>query len=317
MRVRANHIALSAAACLVAAGGLAYAAAHTATPDPGEPAGARASGATGRPALRLRLSPRLLTVRPGGSERVRIVIAGRSRSVRVRPARRSRVKLTLARRLPPGVTARLSSRITASRRATLTVRATHATRLGTYPIRLTARQVPSRGARHRPRRSSAVLTLIVVGEPTTSRPGTTTPVDRPPKGSPDSAPPAQAPPGEPGAPPGEPMRLAPGSGGSLDASLANPFGEDVDVTVLEVAIVAIGAPNATALRPCGPVDFVAGPYTGPPIRLQAGATRSLEELDVPRRLWPTIAMVDRPVNQDGCKGAQLTLRYRTVMRSLE
>jgi hypothetical protein len=32
-------------------------------------------------------------------------------------------------------------------------------------------------------------------------------------------------------------------------------------------------------------------------------------MDLADESWPAVGMVDRPVNQDGCKGASVTLRY--------
>jgi len=43
--------------------------------------------------------------------------------------------------------------------------------------------------------------------------------------------------------------------------------------------------------------------------LPARTTTRLSALGIPARQWPHIAMLDRPVNQDGCKRATLSLSF--------
>jgi hypothetical protein len=43
--------------------------------------------------------------------------------------------------------------------------------------------------------------------------------------------------------------------------------------------------------------------------LDGGTASTLSDLDVPDHDRPAIGMHDRPVNQDGCKAAVITLAY--------
>jgi hypothetical protein len=46
------------------------------------------------------------------------------------------------------------------------------------------------------------------------------------------------------------------------------------------------------------------------LRLEANDAQTLSEMDVSPGRRPALGMLDRPVNQDGCKGAFLTLGYQ-------
>jgi hypothetical protein len=45
------------------------------------------------------------------------------------------------------------------------------------------------------------------------------------------------------------------------------------------------------------------------ITLPAQTAKNLSSLDLPAEQWPQVGLLERPVNQDGCKGASLTLGY--------
>jgi hypothetical protein len=45
------------------------------------------------------------------------------------------------------------------------------------------------------------------------------------------------------------------------------------------------------------------------LRLPAG-TSDLAKLGVPAASWPRLTMLNRSVNQDGCKGAVVRLRFK-------
>lgn len=45
------------------------------------------------------------------------------------------------------------------------------------------------------------------------------------------------------------------------------------------------------------------------LRIPAHSTRRLSSLGVAPARWPRVAMLDRAVNQDGCKHATLDLRF--------
>jgi hypothetical protein len=83
------------------------------------------------------------------------------------------------------------------------------------------------------------------------------------------------------------------------------------VTAVTVTVSAVTAPNATTERRCTAQDFQALPYRADgPLRLDARTTATLSQLGVPDVRLPAIKMLNRPVNQDGCKGAEVHLRYR-------
>ena len=107
---------------------------------------------------------------------------------------------------------------------------------------------------------------------------------------------------------GEP--IVPGAHESLDLSLENP--NDVDLTVdrITVTITEVDAPQADAARPCGVADFDVRQIAADiEVTLGANRTDRLSSMGVAATAWPTVGMLNRPVNQDGCRGAILTLGY--------
>lgn len=315
---RASRIALLTAACVVALGGLAFAGVRTGVLP--SPLGQDAAKRKVKP-IRVRLSPATVRLRANTTVRVRIAIAGRrwprTGGTRARNSalasaaalpRRAKVRLTVARPLPRGVTFSFRPRITATRRATLTIRAGSTVPAGLQTVRIVATRVRPKGAPvlRASARLRAVFPAAAVtptGEPApaaTATPTTTTPPTLVPRllvGG-DLK-----------------VSLGPGLLRGVDVKLGNPFEEALDVTSIELEIDGINAPNATPDLPCDRRDFVVAPMTGDPIRIPAQKVTSLSEIGVPGNLWPSIAMLDRPVNQDGCKGAAITFHYRAEARS--
>ena len=328
MRHRAPRIALITAACVLALGGLAFAAVQTGVvPVPGAH-GAKAKRAA---KIKVRLTPARLKLTPGRLVKVRIAIAGRRwpktggyrASIASSTPARGRVRLSFTRPLRAGLTVRLARTVTATRRGLLSIRASSAMHPGTYRLRIIATRIRPRGApRRRAQRASALLTFTIPSAGNTTTSGGTTP---PASGStPAPATPAPAP-GAPTPASGPKLliggnlhaSLAPGRSEPLDAKLANPFDVDVEVTSIDIAIVDLNAPNATPALPCDLNDFDVRSYAGPPIRLRTGNVRSLEEMGIPRDRWPVLTMLDRPVNQDGCKGAAVIFSYAATARSID
>lgn len=105
--------------------------------------------------------------------------------------------------------------------------------------------------------------------------------------------------------------LVPGASEPLDLTLTNTTGSDLEIGSLAVAISAIDAPRADEAFPCGEEDFTVVPFSEDHggLVLPAGSTRTLSELGVATERMPRIEMLDRPVDQDGCKGATLSLSY--------
>ena len=95
---------------------------------------------------------------------------------------------------------------------------------------------------------------------------------------------------------------------AIDLSLDNPHPYALTMRVLTVAVAAVSAPNATPALPCTAADFTVANYTGPGFTAPSGAS-TLGKDRVPAAQWPTVAMIDRPADQDGCRGATVRLAY--------
>lgn len=107
--------------------------------------------------------------------------------------------------------------------------------------------------------------------------------------------------------------LAPGISRPLDLTLDNPSAHPIAVTSVTVTVGTVDAPNATTARPCTSKDFQAQTYRADGyLRLDAHTTATLSQLGVPDAKLPAIKMLDRPVNQDGCKSADVELHYRLI-----
>jgi hypothetical protein len=104
--------------------------------------------------------------------------------------------------------------------------------------------------------------------------------------------------------------LEPGSSAPLDLALANPDPGEIAITDLAVTLTGLSAPHADATHPCGTGDFLVTQFSGAyGFRVPASSTRRLGELGIPSAQWPQVAMLDRPLNQNGCKGASLRFSY--------
>lgn len=104
--------------------------------------------------------------------------------------------------------------------------------------------------------------------------------------------------------------LSPGRAAPIDVELTNPAEGQLRVTALRVQVQAVTAPNADERHPCSPLDYAVSQVpSGFAVTVPAQATRSLSGLGVPEAAWPRVHMIDAPVNQDGCKGASVTLSY--------
>jgi len=97
---------------------------------------------------------------------------------------------------------------------------------------------------------------------------------------------------------------------ALDLRLDNTTDLDLTIDRITVALVAVDAPRADADHPCSVADFEVKHLSGGVVvRLPANSANNLSGLAVPEETWPAVGMVNQPVNQDGCKGASLTLGY--------
>jgi hypothetical protein len=103
--------------------------------------------------------------------------------------------------------------------------------------------------------------------------------------------------------------LAPGVTQPVNLSLTNPSSSDLDITNLTIAVGGITA-SAGAVGGCTASDFAVRQFAGQyPIRLLSSRTVTLNDLGIPPSSWPQLTMINRPVDQDGCKGATVNLTF--------
>jgi hypothetical protein len=101
--------------------------------------------------------------------------------------------------------------------------------------------------------------------------------------------------------------LAPGKSLPLDLTLSNPNKKSLSVTNLTVTVQSV---TRTSSLPCTSADYAVTQYSGPyPLIVPGSGSASLSSLRVASSAWPKVAMLDTTTNQDGCKGATLTLAY--------
>ena len=107
--------------------------------------------------------------------------------------------------------------------------------------------------------------------------------------------------------------ISPGELAALDLTLDNTSNLDLVIDRITVAVVRIDAPGADADHPCTETDFEVRHLSGGAVvRLPSSSSDSLSGMDLPEEKWPAVGMRNRPVNQDGCKGASLTLGYEAT-----
>jgi len=193
--------------------------------------------------------------------------------VRIRRRGRSKVRLSVLDGVPSGSTASFSPRSTRKAVSTLTIHTTGA-RAGGHRVRLLARSGR--------RRATAAINLIVSSPAPTNF---TISGD------------LQTP-------------LIPGSSAPLDLALTNPGPADVAITDLSVSVTGVSAPQESASFPCSTDDFEVSQFSGGyGFTLASSSTARLSELGFTGEQWPEVAMVNHPMNQNGCKGASLTLSF--------
>jgi hypothetical protein len=110
--------------------------------------------------------------------------------------------------------------------------------------------------------------------------------------------------------------LRPGVAVPVDLTLTNPNDSSLQISRLLVTVAIIQAPRSDPSHPCSAADFGVVQFSGPGnVKLAASSSRSLSSLGIPQGQWPQVTMANRPVNQDGCKDASLTLGFTGVARS--
>jgi hypothetical protein len=245
------------------------------------PATAHAPGATARLALRVIVSHHSVTL--GGTVTYRVQIVRSCHPVRLcgRLTRyhAARVWLRLVKLVPTGLTARFTRPVTRAHTTALVLGATTTARPGRYRLRLQARtpMQPGRGDT-----ASTVVTLTV-----NARPGLGV--------------------GIAGSPAGV---LVPGSVAGIELALTNRHRTWIVVRSVSVSVKQIRAPRADAAHPCTPADFAVSQLSGSyRLALAPSSTRTLQQFGIDPARWPTVSMLDRPLNQDGCEGASVLLAY--------
>lgn len=109
--------------------------------------------------------------------------------------------------------------------------------------------------------------------------------------------------------------LEPGASAALELTLRNPGDRAIVVTGLGVAVGSITAP-AGARDACTTADFSVRQFVGSvQLALPPRSTRTLGELGLDSARWPSITMLNRPVDQEGCKGVTLRLVYTGTART--
>jgi hypothetical protein len=106
--------------------------------------------------------------------------------------------------------------------------------------------------------------------------------------------------------------LSPGVSSPIVVTISNQNPKVVKMKRVRVTIANIYAPHADANHLCTKLDFQIRQMPRQTLQVPARKVIDLGGLGLPATSWPTVAMLNRPVNQDGCKGAQLTLRLRAA-----
>jgi hypothetical protein len=104
--------------------------------------------------------------------------------------------------------------------------------------------------------------------------------------------------------------LAPGVSRPLNLTLTNPNNQAVAISNLTVTVQNVSKAAQAPNGPCTGADYAVTQYSGPyPLSVPANGSASLSTLSVAQSKWPQVRMVDTASNQDGCKGATVTLAY--------
>ena len=234
---------------------------------------AKQSGAPAPFSIRI-VAPKTRSVAPAGTTRFALRIRRRVPVLSLvgRRKRRPKVRLSAVGPLPGGIRISFKPRWT-KRKSRMTVTALGA-RSGSHRIRIRAR----RGRR----RATAAVTLIVTAP---RRADFTIAGDLS-------------------------GQLAPGLTRPLNLVLTNPGDSEIAVTELQVAIKEIELAVTDPSLPCTAEDFSVAQFSGElGFTLAPSSTASLGALGFPQQDWPQVTMLNRAVNQDGCKEASLRFAY--------
>lgn len=108
-------------------------------------------------------------------------------------------------------------------------------------------------------------------------------------------------------------QLYPGGFSPVALRFTNRTGHVLRLGRVKVSVKKVVSPTATATHPCTRTDFAVTQMKRWLPRLPTGK-HTLTSLRVPVQYWPRVTMRNRPVNQDGCKGARLVLGFKARAR---
>ena len=101
--------------------------------------------------------------------------------------------------------------------------------------------------------------------------------------------------------------VAPGVSSKISLRFVNTIPTTVVLSGVRSASSASTPRRPTPTHPCVRADFRIRQMPAGSLRVPSGRVTTLYDLGVLRRDWPRLTMINRPVNQDGCKGARLKL----------
>jgi hypothetical protein len=246
--------------------------------------------AASRATLSLVLRPRAVTLTPGSSVRLTVVIRRHGIS--------GPVRLAVTSKLPRGLTVRFAPPRPRGRHSVLTLRATLRLRAGRYVLVLRA------VGGHVRRKTKLVLNVPAPSPTSPPKPGGSLSA-----GGQGSSSTADA--GAAFSITGSAAEvLEPGATQPIDLQIENPNSDSLTLSTLTTVVSGVEAPRATPALPCTTSDFAVQQYAGMlPLVIAPNSTLTLQQLGVPQSEWPQVSMLDWATNQDGCQAASLRLSY--------
>lgn len=107
--------------------------------------------------------------------------------------------------------------------------------------------------------------------------------------------------------------ITPGAMVPLDLSLENLNDFDLIIEGIIGNVQDVDAPRVDPAHPCSVADFeVRQVPESASLSLHGNRTQDLSGPGLARDRWPAVGMLNRLVNQDGCKQAVLTLGYEAT-----
>jgi hypothetical protein len=103
--------------------------------------------------------------------------------------------------------------------------------------------------------------------------------------------------------------LAPGVSRPINLTMTNSNNSPIAISNLSVTVQSVTKATGVT-KSCATADYAVTQYSGPyPLTVAKNGSASLASLGVAESQWPQLRMLDTNANQDGCKGATLTLAY--------